>query len=227
MRPYIIWADARSGSTALSKALRAIATIPTEDEPFQFGAHPNKRAWIYEHWCKTGEPAPLYDLLRESRGIKHIAEQFDDNFNAHIAQAGNHFGYRHIRLARRNVFAQLASRGIAEQLDFWVPDARRLSETTALAPLNIDDLLAKRDLADARWQAVSAHIPERLNVWTEDLTCADCRRRLPVVRSLLTWLDIPPDRLEIIDDVLFRSGQGTENLLRLVPNIGELLRAVG
>ncbi len=228
MRPYIIWAETRTASAALAAALRAVSDFPSlEDEPFLYNT-PREHTGVYQHWCRTGDPGPLYRLLEPRPGIKHIAEHFDDNFNAHIAQACNHYGYRHIRLDRRNLFAQLASRGIAEQLDAWEAETarRKFSKVRQLQPFDIPDLLGKRALAQARWEAVRRHIPKLLDIRTEDLTSPSRRLRRAVLKGILHYLQIPlGERAELMDDILFRGAQGTETVLARVPNIGELLMA--
>jgi hypothetical protein len=228
MKPYIIWAETRTASAALSAALRAVSSYPSlEDEPFLYNT-PREHAEVYRHWCKTGEPGPLYRVLEPKPGIKHIAEPFHDGFNAHLAQAANHFGYRHIRLERRNVFAQLASRGIAEQLDAWDVDTarRKFGKLPPLKPFDVADLLRKRAHAQSRWEAARRHIPVCLDLRTEDLISPVTRLRRAVLKALLHYLEIPlGERVQVMDDILSRSGQNTEAVLARVPNIGELLRA--
>jgi hypothetical protein len=238
MKPHIIWAETRTASASLAAALRTVSDFPSlEDEPFLYNT-PRVHAAIYQDWCTTGDPAPLYRLLEPTPGIKHIAEPFHENFNADLARACNHHGYRHIRLDRRDTFAQLASRGIAEQLDAWEAEtAKRRFEhvkngtpfvdgaVRRLGPLNVEDLLRKRARGLERWEAVSGHIPELFQVWTEDIVGPT--RKWPTLLRLLRYLDIPLERADEFDQVLARGAQNSEVMWQMIPNIHELREAVG
>lgn len=225
-QPYVVWAETRTASASLSAALRVASGRPAlEDEPFLYTT-PREHAAVYRDWCETGDPAPLYRLLADGPGIKHIAEFFDDNFNADLARAANQHGYRHVRLDRRDVFAQLASRGVAEQLGAWDAETarRKLATAVRFEPFDVGDLLAKRRLAQDRWEAASRHLPAWLPVWTEDLVGPPWRRTATLTR-VFRYLGIPPERLGQAADQIRRGDQDTESVLARVPNVGELLAA--
>jgi hypothetical protein len=232
----MIWAETRSASAALAAALRAVSNRSAlEDEPFLYNT-PRVHGHVYTDWLQTHDDAPLRRLLAERPGIKYIAEPFDDTFNIALAHVVTEFGYRHIRLDRHNVFAQLASRGVAEQLDAWeAQTARRRFKRVAegkpfadgkvrtLGPFDVEDLLRKRMTGLARWNVVSATLPGYLTLWTEDFTSTQRERRWNVLVPLFKHLQIHPSLVTKMDEVLFGSGQETERVLPRVPNVAELL----
>lgn len=228
--PWIIWADPRTGGTALSAALKAISPHPAvEDEPFQYGPHPKQLAHVYEAWCRDGDPGHVYDALKHRALIKHIPEAFDDGFNAHLARAAEFHGYRHVRILRCDTFAQLVSRGIAEQLNAWAAkDGRRLlaMRTAPLKPLDVGLLIANYRLGNVRWRNVLPEIGTLLTIRTEDFTSRNRERRHDCLRKLLRYLGEPPAALAIVDQALQDSGQESDAAWKLVPNLSELRLAL-
>jgi len=230
MYPYIIWTEPRSVGTALSSALGSVCNHPrAPDDPFMYGANPGVLNAIYEQWCRDGMPGPIYRALRSRIVFKHTPETFDDNFNADLARAAEHHGYRHIRLIRCNVFAQLASRGVAEQLDAWRrhDTQKKLAERNrTLDPLDIPDLIEKAQIARARWEVASAHLRHCLVVRSEDIAAPSQERRHQAIRRLLRFLEVPPAALQRLDRILSRGGRDTDSIWPLVPNINDLSAAL-
>lgn len=228
MHPFIIWTEPRSVGTALSAALAGISTYPTvEDDPFMYGTNAGPLNHIYEQWCRDGDPAAIYRALSRRIVFKHVPETFDQNFNADLTRAAEHNGYRHIRLVRLNVFAQLVSRGVAEQLDAWRRDAtqRKAMRQHALSPLDAEDLILKFELGRARWDQVSQHLTSCLTLRSENIASPIQERRHMTIRRLLRFLEISPSALAAIDRRISR-GRDTESLWPLVPNLGELSAAL-
>jgi hypothetical protein len=228
-KPFIVWAEARTASTALSAALRAASDLPVWDEPFMFFSKlpTADTPRIYERWRTTRDITPLLEMCERGVCVKHIAEPFEDGFNVQLALAANNAGYRHIRLDRRDTFAQMASRGVAEQLGAWVPSValERFKLIAQLEALDVGALRRTWEVGQAKWRTVSAALPEWLNLWTEDVTSWMAVHRRATLCRLLRYLEIPAERLGVVDELLFESGQGTDAVLGRVPNVTELLGA--
>jgi hypothetical protein len=219
--PCLIWADPRTGSSALFKALSKVCDRPAFFEPFQFGPHPREWAHIYEDWCVDGDPAALYEAIGQRALIKHIPEAFDDNFNADLARAAEHHGYRHIHLVRCNTFARLLSRGIAEQLDAWDGPAEDI-RSGDLNPLDVPHLISDLRLDAARWRAIVPHLTAVLTVRMEDVTNPNRARRHDYLSHILRFLCLPRIALRELDEELSRGHQKTSLIAPWVPNLDEL-----
>lgn len=214
--------------TALSNALKAVSEHPAMyDDPFMYGGRPGLLNWVYEAW-RRGNGEPLSVEMMKRICFKEVPANFDPCFNEAIARAAEPNGYRHIHLVRCNVFAQLASRGVAEQLDAWSRDetATKTASLVQLEPLDVDDLIRKYYRGGECWAALERDLPGFLTVRSEDVASRDCaRRRVEIVR-ILDFLDIPADRLATVDDILSEDGDNTEALWSKVPNIEALSRAL-
>jgi hypothetical protein len=227
--PWIIWTEPRTGGTALSAALKAVSEHPAvEDEPFQYGEHPKQFAHIYEAWCETGDTLALSRLLGRHVLIKHIPEAFDDEFNSELVRAAERHGYRHVRLVRLDIFARLVSRSVAEQLDAWEVSRARpaLANITHLEPLDVPHLLSDFRLGNARWAALQRGITSCLTICTEDVVSRYHDRRHKCLRLLLRFLGLAPGLISDVDAILQNSGQNTESVWHLIPNLRELRTAM-
>jgi hypothetical protein len=223
--PCLIWADPRTGSSALFAALAEIVGRTTAYEPFQYGRDPNLWGWVYEGWCVDGDPASLYRVIGQRALIKHIPEAFDDNFNADLARAAEYHGYRHIRLVRRDTLGRLVSRGIAEQLDAWTGPPEDIGAGD-LSPLDVGHLIEnlRRDVES--WRAVVPWLTRVLTVRTEDVTSPHRRRRHECLARILRFLELPRESLRVLDEELARGRQDTARAARWVPNLDELRGAL-
>jgi hypothetical protein len=222
--PCLIWADPRTGSSALFYALARVIGPPARYEPFQYdGDEPAAWTHVYRDWCRDGDPAALYRVMSQRVLIKHIPEAFDDNFNADLARAAEYHGYRHIRLVRLDTFARLVSRGVAEQLDAWTGPPGGVRE---LAPIDVPHLTATLRLDAARWRAIVPHLTAALTVKTEDLTSEHAGRRRECLTRILRFLEISREHMGAVEDELSRGDQNTSGVARLVPNLGELREAL-
>jgi hypothetical protein len=217
----LIWADPRTGSSALFNALSRVMGQRSAYEPFQYGSHPNQWAWIYENWCVDGDPAALYRAVGQVGLIKHIPEAFDDNFNADLARAAEYHGYRHIKLVRVDTFARLLSRGIAEQLDAWDGPPADIGPDD-IGPLDVPHLISDLRLDGSRWLAIAPHLTAVLTMRTEDFTNPSCRTRHNCLARMLRFLELPRESLRALVEHLAAGRQGTSRIAPWVPNLDEL-----
>jgi hypothetical protein len=214
MDHFVIWAIARTGSTALGRALGAL------NEPFQRLGESFAGARDIESLCAT----------RQS--IKHLYEECPDASNVALAHAATRYGYRHIHLVRCNEFARLVSRDIATQKEAWTPElaAARFAALKAgndnLQPLDIGHLLNLHWMAVNRWRTIREHVGTLLTVRFEDITAVDRRRRHEALRRVSTYLGLSHDELGRLESAMTTGDQRTQTVWNLAPNIGELRRAL-
>jgi hypothetical protein len=222
-RPWIIWTEPRSVGTALSKALKAISCRPEMwDDPFVDGDRPGELVDVYRDWRRIPDPGHFRVALAGKMVFKHVPANFCKEFNADLARGANFHGYHHIHLIRRSAFAQLASRGVAGQLDAWSRDETRdKSADAAFAPFDVPDLIRKYDLGVESWAAVERHLSYCLTVRSEDLVHPDQTYRRAVLRGILGFIEAPLKCLGEISDIINR-GEDTDRLWSRVPNIEEL-----
>ena len=122
-------------------------------------------------------------------------------------------------------FAQLLSRGLAEQMNEWygLPEDITASD---IRPLDVAHLISDMRLDVARWRAIVPHLTAVLMVKTEDLTSGYAVRRHACLARVLRFLELPPESMGVLDDELAAGGQGTSRVARLVPNLNELRKAL-
>jgi hypothetical protein len=216
-RPFIIWTVPRTAGTALLHALGKASGMPVLNEPFQYGAVPGPWSEIYNLWKNKRRSLGVLG----PHGIKHIPESFDDEFNIALIEATKHYGYRHIRLYRRDWLAMLVSRDVANQLNAWTAQdaikahADVLAGKHKLKPLDVPRLISDLRLGWWRWEAVKPHLPDFLEVTTEDISCEG-------VYQLAKHLDVSADKIDFTND----TDQHTRDLYRFIPNMDELRSAL-
>jgi hypothetical protein len=214
MTPCVIWAVARTGSTALGRALGAL------NEPFQLQGE------------AFSSPADIAALCCTRRSIKHLYEECPDASNLALALAATQQGYRHIHLVRCNEVARLVSRDIATQRDAWTPEsaAQRFSELcrgqTSLRPLNVPHLVRLRQGAIRRWSLIRPLLGPLLVVRFEDLTSPNARQRHAVLQRLGAFLGLSCATLGTLESSLYIGDQRTREVWGHAANVGELRRAL-
>ena len=224
---WIIWTVPRTGGTNLSAALKSLSEHPpAEDEPFQYGENPRQFAWVYEAWCKR--PSDISRISAVCEGgwlIKHIPESFDDAFNVALAQETERAGYRHIHLTRRDEFARLVSRDVAEQLNAWeAKDAVPLIEDVLagrrqIAPLDVQHLIENKQIGEHRWRMIRPHLSNVIEITTEEIIIDPgfVMQRLALVLGL---------DCERAAKALPAQGQDTRRIWHLITNLDKLRAAL-
>ena len=225
--PWIIWTVPRTGGTNLSAALKSLSERPAaEDEPFQFGDNPRQFSGVYERWRRRPSAiGELSSICEVGWCIKHIPESFDDAFNIALAQETERAGYRHIHLTRRDEFARLISRDVAEQLNAW--EARDafpliheiLAGRHRLHPLDVPHLIVNKRLGEHRWRMIRPHLSNVVEITTEEIIIDPgfIIQRLALVLGL---------DCESAAKTLPAQGQDTKRIWHLIPNLDELRAAL-
>lgn len=208
MRPFIIWARPRVGSSTLGLALGALyEPLQREDE-----------SWI--------TVAEINRLCASRRSIKHIYEVCPTNLA--LVSAANRNGYRHIHLVRCNEFARLVSRGIAANEFAWQPKtaaekfAAFRNGVSKPQPLDVRDLVMVSRQGSKEWGAIRAQLPSVLTVRFEDITAKSRQKRHATLRQLLAYIDTPLDMFPSLDRAMMAGGQDTKSVWDYAPNLSEL-----
>ena len=225
-QPFIIWAATRTASTTLSNALNA------ETEPFNIGPPPNRLCWVYDLWRSTGSIRDIGRICESGLSIKHMVEGHDDGFNVALAKAATANGYRHIHLVRLDTLERLISLDVAGQVESWWPEQARerfaelANGERTLNPLDVKRLVGNARIIAERWRSVSRHLGCTLTITCEDITSHARSRRIPALRRITRFLELPPAMLETLDAAMHRGDQDTRAIRSYVPNVGELRAAI-
>lgn len=232
--PWIIWCRQRTGSIALSEALRPVSDRPlAESEPFDGSVESRQFSHVTGLGAKARRVA-LKSICQEGWCLKHAYDRLSLAFNLELAEATNAAGYRHVHLTRRSELARLISLGIAENEVTWLAHSTLTTKAfdeirsgkRKMQPLNVVSLIERSKEADHIWSETQPYLARCKNLWTEEITSPSRSRRHAVLTELLKHLGIPREQMMTVDRALDGSGQNTFSLWRFVPNINELRRAL-
>lgn len=232
--PWIIWCRQRTGSIALSEALRDVTPHKlAELEPFDDSVEKRQFGHI-PHLGEESQRRELNKICKEGWCLKHCYDRLPLGFNLELAAATNQAGYRHVHLVRRNELARLISLGVAENEVTWLAKSelttRAFDEIRSgrrkMKPLDVESLVERSNTAKFIWKQIEAHLARCKNIWTEDVVSPNRAQRESVLTELLVHLGLPRNSLAVVEKKLEGSGQNTFSLWRFVPNINELRRAL-
>ena len=232
--PWIIWCRQRTGSVALSEALRGV-TGRALAELEAFDGSVEKRQFSYvPNLGLRAQRRELQKICKDGWCIKHCYDRLPLAFNLELATATNAAGYRHVHLERRNELARLISLGIAENEVTWLAKSsltlQAFDEITSgrrkMKPLDVASLIERSKTAEYTWRQIEAHLARCKNIWTEEIVSPNRSQRRAVFLELLIHLGLPRNSIAHVEKMMEGSGQNTFSLWRFVPNINELRRAL-
>jgi len=244
--PFFIWTMQRTGGTALTDLLMEMSEHKSADhEPFNWARAKPRQFWpITEAWQKTKNVATLTRSLRalfaDKYLIKHCYEIHTDDFNQFLMEASARVSYRHIILYRRDEYARLISKYIAESHGTWFKDyAERVFDEVAegrrkLGSLPVDKMVAHymrcRNATEFIRSGLTRLGVDFKEIYYEDLYSGDAETRLKHVHDLLDFLGFTAADIEkhaaLIDQKIFHSGQNTGGVARFVPNLDQVREAL-
>jgi hypothetical protein len=227
--PFVIWCCQRTGSNSLMDALCAVSEYkPAPPEPFDTRIAEDRHFAEIRKMPPSARDRALEDMCSRRLLIRHCYENLPDEFNLALCRISTKFGYRHVRLLRRDEIGRLISKGIAEQHGTWIPTewtAARFAEWKAasrmLPPLDVKALKEYHDRCKSRWRTLASM--QYLTVMFEDLFVLGPARE--VLSRVAIYLDIPQTSVSTMVVNLGR-GQNTPGIWSLIPNIDELERAI-
>ncbi len=244
--PFFIWTMQRTGGTALTDLLMEMSEHKSADhEPFNWARSKPRQFWpIAEAWQKTRNVATLTRSLRsvfaDKYLIKHCYEIHTDDFNQFLMEASARVSYRHIILYRRDEYARLISKYIAESQGTWFKDyAERVFGDVAggrrkLVSLPTDKMVAHymrcRNATEFIRTGLTRLGVNFKEIYYEDLYSGDAETRMKHVHELLDFLGFTAADIErhaaLIDQKIFHSGQNTSGVARFVPNLDQVREAL-
>jgi hypothetical protein len=226
--PWIIWGRQRSGSISLFSALCSVSEFtPAEIEPFDFGPIGDRQFTdVGKHMAPADRDRALREICDRRLLIKHCYENLSIDFNHALAEISTRAGYRHIHLVRRDEFARLVSKGIAEQHGTWgghewTRERYKSYAATGknLPPLDVPMLHRYHRDCVEKWNAV-APLLASLEIISEDLFTTP----LPVLYRAARFLNMPAHTHTMAKNL--GKAHGTRMIWKLIPNIGELQEAI-
>ena len=244
IRPFIIFAQERTGSSTLLLLLNCHPAVKCLFEPFSPG-----NTSPYAAHCDTlrnthGLEAAILWLFRGCNAFKHVWKRSgwpfenapDDNRRILLC------GATIIFLSRKNALRRAISSQISEQMGVWVRSSNIDSERIRahqFQPLDIPRLRneiagSQKLLAEYRAALSAGSIPWR--EWTyEDFfaSAMSLDARMHAVQNVLAFLGLPPvsepDRLAKMHGFLDPTATGFQNeqAYNKIPNIQEVEKELG
>jgi hypothetical protein len=203
---FVIFAQARSGSTALCRVLQLHPQLRIALEPFQHKYHtwnPEEPNYIDLISDIRSLEKQLALLFSKYDGFKVLDYQLPQELYAHMLLRSD---IKVIALMRRNVLRQAVSGFIAEQTGVWQKRDLIVDLTTAyqgLEPIDLDALKATIDYRcelSRYYGDVLAQKPHQmcLPLCYEDIYTSDVARNRESVRSIFQFLGLcMPDDQEL------------------------------
>lgn len=206
--PFVLFAQARSGSTVLCRALQLHPQLRVALEPFQSNYHtwkPDEPDYINLIVDIRTLEEQLAVLFSKYDGFKVLDYQLPEELYTHMLMRPD---IKVIALRRRNILQQAISGFIAEQTGIWQKrDLAGDVETACqeLEPIDLGDLKANieyRCQASRYYADVLAQKPPQmcLPLCYEDLYTMDVARNRESFRSIFGFLGLSiPDGQELDD----------------------------
>ncbi len=240
MLPFVLFCEARTGSTTLVRIFNLHAEIRCLDEPFNHDYNP-----AYAGRVAAGTESldqVLEEIWQTYNGIKHVADPSGWPFK----EAGlNHSlllspDHDLILLTRRNRLRRAVSVEIARQTEIWQPwngEDRNRSWLFKYSPIPTARLRTRLD-ADARFledvnSAVRIRAGRSFVLDYEDLF-GDAHNQTIIVNKMLTFLGLDTFKpatvskiLEILDLRTSVTASNSQELYRLIPNIDQIEAELG
>jgi hypothetical protein len=244
--PFLIWTLQRTGGTALTDLLMLMSEHRSADhEPFNWArVQPRQFFPIVDAWNKTKDNGQLRAALEavcEDRYlIKHCFELHAPDFNRQLMKVANAKGYMQLLLLRRNEYARLISKFIAESHGTWFEDyARKVFDEVSegqrsLRPIPTESAVKHYRKCQNKIRLLRKSL-SRLGVnvyevYYEDLYSGEAQARRERALRLLAFLGFTSAEIEFhserIDHTLFDRGQDTGSMSGFVPNLGEVRAAL-
>lgn len=206
--PFVLFAQARSGSTTLCRVLQLHPQLHVALEPFQHKYHtwnPEEPSYIDLIVDIRTLEEQLALLFSKYDGFKVLDYQLPQELYTHMLLRPN---IKVIALGRRNILQQAVSGFIAEQTGIWQKRDLIGNMATAyqrLEPIDLDDLktnIEYRCNTNRYYTEILAQKPPQmyLPIYYEDLYTSDLTRNRKAVQCLFNFLGLSmPDGQELDD----------------------------
>jgi hypothetical protein len=240
MLPFVLFCEARTGSTTLMRIFNLHAEIHCLDEPFN---HDYSPAYAGRVTGTESLDQVLAEIWQTHNGIKHVADPSGWPFK----ETGlNHNlllnpGHDLILLTRRNRLRRAVSVEIARQTGVWQPwneEDRNRSWLFKYSPIPTARLRTRLD-ADAHFlEDVNSDVRIRAGrsfaLDYDDLFGDTHNQTIAIVNKMIAFLGLDAFQpatvskiLEILDLNTSVTASDSQNLYRLIPNIDQIEAELG
>ena len=253
---FIIFAEARTGSTTLSIVLNIHPRINTAFEPFcpvtnvgiSFSENYLKDSEKIEclpkqseffHWVHQYPATVLKNILKEIHekfnGIKHLSSSLPDEINQYLLSQPE---YKIIFLSRRNLLQQFVSKNISCQSGEWMTNKQRVREHKYIS-IDFKNLKNEIEKYQQRIRKYKAELQktnrEFLDVHYEDIFDGNLslEEKLKKIHQILDFLGFEWFEAELqinkVKELLDPKKRklNSEETYQLIPNIFEIEQELG
>ena len=224
---FIIFANARSGSTSLAKTLASSADVQLSMETF----HPKYAEWNpdeknYSKAIKSKEDMSkaLIEISKKYNAMKVLKYQFPKRiYSAMLLEPG----IKIINLSRRNAFDAALSSLIAQQTNIWQKeDGEKVKELKPIQIYKIQEIIENYD-EDNKYYAelLDSNKPkEHIDLVYEDMFGEDNRENINLIMKLARFLNIEMPSEKVIAKYMIPSSASIESSKKYknIPNWDEI-----
>ena len=224
---FIIFGQARSGTTTLLETLSLHPNINAITEPFNLG----RAGWGYQYVDdnKSIEQVSnaLKKLAKEVDGFKHLVEQGNNITNAAILDSADFV----ITLRRRNHIQTVLSNFICQQANHWRTD-RSIVQNHNFISIDIDKFQDALEAQKSKFDYYDRYLIENsiphLHLIYEDFYKSSPGDKYKIINSLFTSIGLKAvKKPEIISSIYQKldpanSKLNSHDIYRKIPNIASL-----
>ena len=224
---FILFANARSGSTSLAKTLDASPDVNMSIETF----HPKYIQWYpnetdYSKSIQNGEDMikALDEISKKYNAMKVLKYQFPREIYSLMLQQEN---TKIINLSRKNTFDAALSSLIAQQTNIWQKDdTKEVPKLTEIPIYKIREIV-ESDNEDNNYYAdlLDTHKPkEHIDLFYEDIFSENNEENINLITNITNFLGIRMPSLDIIAQYMIPSSASIESSKRYteIPNWEEI-----
>lgn len=240
MLPFVLFCEARTGSTTLTRILNLHAEIRCFDEPFNPDYSPAHAGRVM---CTDSLDQVIAEIWHTHNGIKHVADPSGWPFRE--ARLNHNLllnpGHDLILLTRKNRLRRAVSVEIARQTGVWQPwneENRNKSLLFKYSPIPVARLRTRLDADERFLEDVNSNVRIRAGrsfmLDYEDLFRDAQDQTIDVVNKMIVFLGLDTFQsttvskiLEISEPLTSVTASDSQNLYRLIPNIDQIETELG
>ena len=224
---FIIFANARSGSTSLAKTLASSPDVKLSMETFHPKYsywNPNERDYSEIIKNKDDMKEALKEISKKYNAMKVLKYQFSKRiYSAMLLEKD----IKIINLSRRNAFDAALSSLIAQQTNIWQKEDEKDIEELKPIPIYKIQEIVEHYHEDNRYYAdlLDSKKPnEHIDLVYEDMFSEVNRENIKLIKSLKTFLGIEMPSEEVIEKYMIPSSASIETYKRYkyIPNWYEI-----
>lgn len=226
---FILFANARSGSTSLAKTLASSPDIFLSMETF----HPKYIEWNpnekdYAGTIKNGKDMEnaLNEISKKYNAMKVLKYQFPKEIYSTMLLAE---GIKIINLSRRSAFDAALSSLIAQQTNIWQKeDEKKVEDLKEIPIYKIQEIVENYDIDNQYYaELLDKNKPgEHIDLFYENIFSEDNKQNIDLIKEITKFFKITMPSEKIIAKYMIPSSASIETIKRYtdIPNWGEIKR---